>query len=231
VNGEGAAPTPTIAIQIPDVAALGAEFFRWELATATAGWLLDVNPFDEPNVQQAKDATRLLLDRYSAAGQVPVREPDAVIDGVRLTLTDAARHVAEPVKILRLLQPSDYFGLLAYLPPETEAFAQALQALRHDVAARTGLATTLGYGPRYLHSTGQLHKGGPNTGVFILVTADIAADLPIPGAPYSFGVLELAQATGDFESLNRTGRRALQIHLPGRDPDSLRRIARLILAS
>ena len=230
MNREGTAPTPTIAIQIPDVATLGAEFFRWKFATATAGWLLDVNPFDEPNVQQAKDATRLLLDRYSAEGQIPVREPDAVIDGVRLTLTDAARHVTEPVEFLRLLQPSDYFGLLAYLPPETEAFAQALQALRHDVAARTGLATTLGYGPRYLHSTGQLHKGGPNTGVFILVTADVAADLPIPGAPYSFGVLELAQATGDFESLNRTGRRALQIHLPGRDPDSLRRIARLILA-
>jgi len=231
VDRERTAPTPTIAIQIPDVGTLGAEFFRWEFATATAGWLLDVNPFDEPNVQQAKDATRLLLDRHSAEGQIPVREPDAVIEGVRLTLTDAARHVAEPLNFLRLLQPSDYFGLLAYLPPETEAFAQALQALRHEVAARTGLATTLGYGPRYLHSTGQLHKGGANTGVFILVTADVAADLPIPGAPYSFGVLELAQATGDFESLNRAGRRALQIHLPGRDPDSLRRIARMILTS
>jgi hypothetical protein len=180
-------------------------------------------------VQQAKDATRVLLDRHSAEGHIPVREPDAVIDGIRLTLTDAARQGAEPLTFLRLLQPSDYFGLLAYLPSESEAFAQVLQTLRHGVAVRTGLATTLGYGPRYLHSTGQLHKGGPNTGVFILVTTDVDADLPIPGAPYSFGTLELAQATGDFESLNLSGRRALQIHLPGRDPNSLRRMARLIL--
>jgi glucose-6-phosphate isomerase len=229
VDGERATSTPTIALQIPDVAAIGGEFFRWEVATATAGWLLDVNPFDEPNVQQAKDATRVLLDRHSAEGHIPVREPDAVIDGIRLTLTDAARQGAEPLTFLRLLQPSDYFGLLAYLPSESEAFAQVLQTLRHGVAVRTGLATTLGYGPRYLHSTGQLHKGGPNTGVFILVTTDVDADLPIPGAPYSFGTLELAQATGDFESLNLSGRRALQIHLPGRDPNSLRRMARLIL--
>ena len=225
------AHTPALAIHIPELAALGAEFFRWKLATAAAGWLLGVNPFDEPNVQQAKDATRVLLDRYSAHGQLPVREPDAAIEGARLTLTDAARGMTEPLAFLRLLQPSDYFGLLAYLPPEAEALAQALQELRHAVAVRTGVATTLGYGPRYLHSTGQLHKGGPNTGVFMLVTADVATDLPIPGAPYSFGVLEMAQATGDFESLNDTDRRALHLHLPARDPDSLQRIAHAILAA
>lgn len=225
------AHTPTITIQIPNLTALGAEFFRWELATATAGWLLNVNPFDEPNVQQAKDATRLLLDRYSLAERLPGHEPDAVIEGVRLTLTDAARRIVEPLAFLQLLQPSDYLGLLAYLPPQDEAFAQVLQELRNAITVRTGVATTLGYGPRYLHSTGQLHKGGPNTGVFLLVTADVVTDLPIPGAPYSFGVLEMAQASGDFASLNNTGRRALHLHLPTRDPESLRRIARTILAN
>ena len=224
VPPEGATPVPTVSIDMPDLAALGAEFFRWETATATAGLLLDINPFDEPNVQQAKDATRVLLTTYSAQGRLPASEPDATFDGVQMTLTDAARQAtAGPLAFFDLLRQPDYFGLLAYLPPDAEALARALYELRHDVAARTGCATMLGYGPRYLHSTGQLHKGGPNTGVFLIVTADVALDLPVPDAPYSFGVLELAQAIGDFESLNRTGRRALHLHLPGRDPDALRR--------
>ena len=232
VLGERAAHVPTISIDMPDLAALGAEFFRWETATATAGLLLGINPFDEPNVQQAKDATRVLLSTYSAQGRLPVPEPDAAFEGVRMTLTDAARQAAAgPLTFLRLLRQPDYFGLLAYLPPDAEAFAHVMQELRHDVATKTGCATMFGYGPRYLHSTGQLHKGGPNTGVFMIVTADVAPDLPIPGAPYSFGVLELAQAIGDFESLNRTGRRALHLHLGRRDPDTLRRVGeRLIRA-
>lgn len=225
------ADTPTLAIRMANPASLGAEFFRWEVATATAGWLLGVNPFDEPNVQQAKDATRVLLDRYSADGQLPIRTPDAAIDGVSLTLTDAARGLTNPLAFLQLLQPSDYVGVLAYLPQEIEAFDTELQALRHAIGIRSGLATTLGYGPRYLHSTGQLHKGGANVGVFILVTAEVAVDVPIPGEPYSFGVLQLAQATGDFESLNQTGRRALHIHLHERDPDMLRRVSRSMLAA
>ena len=142
-----------------------------------------------------------------------------------MTLTGRARQATEgPLTFLRLLRPPDYFGLLAYLPPDAQAFARVLQALRRTVAAKTGCATMLGYGPRYLHSTGQLHKGGPNTGVFLIVTAEASPDLPIPGEPYSFGVLGLAQALGDFESLNRTGRRALHLHLPQRDPETLRRI-------
>ena len=221
---ERAAPVPTISIDMPDLAALGAEFFRWETATATAGLLLDINPFDEPNVQQAKDATRVLLTTYSRQGRLPAPDPDATFEGARLTLTDAARQaVTGPFAFLQLLHKPDYFGLLAYLPPDAEALAHALHELRHDVATRTGCATMLGYGPRYLHSTGQLHKGGPNTGVFMIVTADVALDLPVPDEPYSFGVLELAQAIGDFESLNRTGRRALHLHLPEREPDALRR--------
>jgi len=226
-TSEGA---PRMTLNMPDLAALGAEFFRWEVATATAGLLLEINPFDEPNVQQAKDATRVLLDIYTAQHRLPVPEPDAAFERVQMTLTDAARQVTEdPLGFLRLLRPPDYVAVLAYLPPDAEAFARVLQELRHKVVARTGCATMRGYGPRYLHSTGQLHKGGPNTGVFIIVTADGAEDLPIPGAPYSFGVLELAQALGDFGSLNRTGRRALHLHLPQRDPDTLRRIGERLI--
>lgn len=219
-----------VKVDITEPAELGGEFFRWEVATATAGLLLDINPFDEPNVQQAKDATRGLLDIYTAKHRLPVPEPDAAFESVQMTLTDAARQAIDgPLAFLRLLRPRDYFGVLAYLPSDAEAFARVLQELRHKVAARTGCATMLGYGPRYLHSTGQLHKGGPNTGVFIIVTADVSQDLPIPGEPYSFGVLELAQALGDFESLNRAGRRALHLHLPERDPNLFRRVIERLL--
>jgi glucose-6-phosphate isomerase len=203
---------------------LGGEFFRWEFATAIAGFLLGINPFDEPNVQQAKDATRALLDVYTAQQRLPIPEPDAAIEGVRVTMSPAARQATEdPVALLRLIRPGDYFALLAFVPPCHAAFAGALEALRHDVAVKTGNAATIGYGPRYLHSTGQLHKGGPNNGVFLIITAEPSSDLPIPGESYSFGVLERAQALGDFESLIRAGRRALYLHLPVRDPELLQR--------
>ena len=221
------AETPHIVI---DAAGLGGEFFRWEFATATAGFLLGINPFDEPNVQQAKDATRALLDMYTAQGRLPVPGPDAAIEGARIALSDAARQATEdPRAFLQSMQPSDYFALLAFLPPDDEEFAGVLEDLRHRVALKTRCAATLGYGPRYLHSTGQLHKGGPNTGVFLVVTAEPSPDLAIPDEPYSFGILELAQALGDFESLNRAGRRALHLHLPVRHPDLLRRVSDILL--
>jgi hypothetical protein len=209
---------------------LGGEFFRWEFATAAAGFLLGINPFDEPNVQQAKDATRALLDHYTAHGRLPVPEPDAAVEGARLTLSHAARQQTDdPRAFLTLLQPADYFALLAFLPPDDDGFARVLESIRHAVAMKTGCAATLGYGPRYLHSTGQLHKGGPNSGVFLVVTADASPDLLIPGESYSFGILERAQALGDFESLNRAGRRALHLHLPARDPLLFRRVCENIL--
>jgi hypothetical protein len=209
---------------------LGGEFFRWEVATAAAGLLLGINPFDEPNVQQAKDATRVLLETYSAQGRLPMPEPQAAIERVRLTLSSAARKATDdPRAFLTLVRPGDYVALLAFLPPDVEGFADVLEDFRHDLAMKTGCAATLGYGPRYLHSTGQLHKGGPDSGVFLVVTADPSPDLPIPGEPYSFGVLELAQALGDFESLNRAARRALHVHLPSRDPQLLRRVQQGLL--
>ena len=222
-----AAGVPVVEWQVADPTAIGAEFLRWEIATAAAGRLMEINPFDEPNVQQAKDATRALLDTYKSQRRLPLPESHASMAGARLTLTSAAEDRlggAGAAAFLRLLQPSDYFGLLAYLPPDDPALHPVLEELRTRVGIDRGCATMFGYGPRYLHSTGQLHKGGANNGVFIVITADVSDDLAIPGEPFSFGVLEMAQAVGDFQSLDRTGRRALHVHLPERDPELLREV-------
>lgn len=227
IEGASASGAPVIRLAAADPRALGAEFFRWEVATATAGWLLGINPFDEPNVQQAKDATKALLQVYSAETRLPVPEPDAQLEGVRLTLSQAAEDRlsgADALAFLNVVSPGDYVVLLAYLPPDEPAFAASFASARAAIGRRTECATMFGYGPRYLHSTGQLHKGGPNTGVFILVTADVDEDLPIPGERFTFFVLEMAQAIGDFQSLERTGRRALHVHLPQRDVKLLDRL-------
>jgi glucose-6-phosphate isomerase len=225
------ARVPLAALTVPDAAALGAEFFRWEVATATAGWLLDVNPFDEPNVQQAKDATRTLLATYTDQGRLPLPEPDLAVEGARIFVTEAVQAQSSDdgaLSLLRLLRPGDYFALLAYLPPDGP-FTPLLEEVRRTVTRKSGCASTVGYGPRYLHSTGQLHKGGANTGVFLIVTAEPSEDLAVPGAPYSFGVLEMAQAAGDFQSLARSGRRAVHTHLPRRDPMLFQRVISGIL--
>jgi len=216
-----------IELSVPSANAIGAEFLRWEMATATAGLMLGINPFDEPNVQQAKDATRKLLDGFKATGQLPLRTPHGEFEGARLTLSTAAERMLNQggaERFLEVIEGGDYFGLLAYLPPDREPFESALQDIRTAVGKRRRCATMFGYGPRYLHSTGQLHKGGANNGAFIIVTADVHEDLPIPGEPFSFGVLEMAQALGDFESLESAGRRALHIHLPRRDVDLMKRV-------
>ena len=226
-----AAGVPLMTINMPDVQALGAEFFRWEIATATAGRVLEINPFDEPNVQQAKDATHALLQAYTTRGVLPIKEADSTRDGIRFTLSRAAgkRLGANGVdRFFTLFAPRDYFALLAYLPPDDPMFDPLLREFRNRVAAKARCATMFSYGPRYLHSTGQLHKGGPNNGVFLIVTAPAEGDIPIPGAPYSFGVLELAQALGDFQSLDDAGRRAVHAHLPDRHPNTLRKLADLI---
>jgi hypothetical protein len=211
---------PIATIEFPEPAALGAEFVRWEIATAVAGALLGINPFDEPNVQQAKDATRVLLDRYKKEHHFPPVAHETTSAGVTMSLTTAARqalHGNGPDAILTLPGPGDYLAVLAYLEP-TDAFDELLQRFRMSVRDWTRVATMSSYGPRYLHSTGQLHKGGPNTGVYLLITATTDHDLNIPGQPFSFGTLELAQALGDFTSLGDTHRRALHVHLPARDP-------------
>jgi transaldolase / glucose-6-phosphate isomerase len=228
-----AAGAPLAEIDLPEPSALGAEFVRWEVATAVAGALLEINPFDEPNVQQAKDATRVLLHDYHATGALPAPPPDRIAaEGISLTLSAAARarlegHAVE--SFLTLIQPGDYFALLAYLGPDTN-LADRLRDLRLAVRERTKAATMFGYGPRYLHSTGQLHKGGPNSGVFLLFSATPAEDLAIPGEAFSFGTLEQAQALGDFASLDTTGRRALHVHLPAPDPRLVAQIADVLFA-
>jgi glucose-6-phosphate isomerase len=221
---------PVVEISMSGPLDLGGEFVRWEIATAVAGALLGINPFDEPNVQQAKDATRVLLDQYKAAGRLPVSKPDQTVDnGLEMTLTKSAREElgANPPGLLTLVRDHDYLGVLAYLGPDP-ALEKALKKLRTRLGTLTGAATMFGYGPRYLHSTGQLHKGGPNTGVFILITAPPQQDVPIPGDPFSFGTLECAQGLGDFASLDATGRRALHVHLPSPEPHWIDRLCGLL---
>ncbi len=226
------ATAPVVSIVLPDLTSLGTEFVRWEVATAVAGALLGINPFDEPNVQQAKDATSTLLGHYKSHGQLPLAPPDrAVAGGVSLTLTGAARDQLrgrDAGAVLTLLGPGDYLAILAYLGPDA-ALAGALARFRTTVGRLTRSATMLEYGPRYLHSTGQLHKGGPNTGVFVLVTADPAVDVDIPGEVFSFGTLELAQALGDFASLDAALRRAVHVRLPSPDARSLSDVLALLV--
>jgi transaldolase/glucose-6-phosphate isomerase len=197
---------PVMRISVESRAALGREFFRWELATAIAGSCLGVNPFDEPNVTEAKLATSALLAAHAKEGALP--EPEDVCsprDRVRIR-----EHLA-------LLGPGDYLALCAYFP-RTESREALLTRMRVACRDRTRNATTLGYGPRFLHSTGQLHKGGPNNGVFLQLTADTTHDLSIPGESYTFATLKNAQALGDLQVLRRRGRRALRVNL-GTDID------------
>jgi len=227
--GDGPAPdvvrraratgAPVITIDVRSPLDLAAEFLRWEVGTAIAGWLLGVNPFDEPDVQRAKDATRDLLEAHRRDGALPTPDADAVQAGARLTLGAALTGLGDPWSAaVRSLRPGDYVAVLGYAPPEDGRFGAALDRLRTRLGVAGGVAATGGFGPRYLHSTGQLHKGGPNTGVFVIVSADADADLAVPGEPYSFGLLESAQALGDFRTLNTDGRRVVSIHLPRRDP-------------
>jgi len=222
--------TPVVEIAMRHEAALGGEFMRWEIATATSAAVIGINPFDEPNVQQAKDATRDLLDQFTREGRLPATEPDAEVDHTPFTLTGAARRALggpQVDRLLTLLQQGDYFGILAYLP-ETPELTAAAARFRGEVRDRTHAATMFGYGPRYLHSTGQLHKGGPNTGVFLILTAP-GHDLPVPGQPFSFGILELAQALGDLASLDQTGRRAMHVHLPRPDAHTVEGLFRRLM--
>lgn len=209
---------PGIHVELADPLEIGAEFVRWEVATAAAGILLGIDPFDQPNVQEAKDATSALLDAYRRDGALPqpaplVAEPGIAAYGEPAALGD------DPVTVdgaLRALLGSgsdgDYFALLAYLPADP-ATVERLQRMRALVRDTAGLATTLGFGPRFLHSTGQLHKGGPPSGVFLQLTGEPRRDLPIPGWPESFATLIAAQAAGDLAALQRRGRRVLRLHL------------------
>ncbi len=209
---------PVISVDLADVYDLGREFFRWEFAVAVVGRVLEINPFDEPNVQESKDNTNRVLGEFadshkldldgidSASGVIAMIAPDRAVKG------SLAQAIAE---LLAATTDGGYFAITAYIRQTADSDV-TLRAIRAAVRASRGVATTLGYGPRFLHSTGQLHKGGPPGGVFLQVTETDPTDLPIPAAPYTFGQLKRAQAIGDLESLAEHGRAVLRVHL-GKD--------------
>ena len=206
---------PIIHRTLNDIYDLGAEFFVWEFATACAGWRLGINPFDQPNVQEAKDATRELLSEFTKTGKLPDDERPVADD-------DAVRSHMKSIK------PHDYVAFLNYIE-ETHEIDRAFQELRTAVRDRTQCATTIGYGPRFLHSTGQFHKGGPDTGVFIQVSADDKTDFPVPGEPYTFSILKQAQALGDFRALSSRGRRVVRVDLESDAGSALSHLEQVIL--
>ncbi len=204
---------PVITIQLRDLLDLGQEFFRWEIATATAGALLGINAFDQPNVQESKDNTNRLLALVREQGKLTEQEPSLVQTPLELFFEEKAASVPEVLsRFLSQGRPGDYLALMAYIT-ENPADDKALMEIRRLLQDHLHLPTTLGYGPRFLHSTGQFHKGGPNTGLFLQLTAGEPEDVPIPGAPYGFGTFKQAQALGDLEALRKHKRRVGRIHL------------------
>jgi transaldolase/glucose-6-phosphate isomerase len=218
---------PVVRIVVADVYDLGQEFFRWEIATAVAGSIIGINPFDQPDVEASKIATRTLTSEYEQKGSLPAENPVLEDGGIKL-FTDAknAAALAETsgsdqslVGYLKAhlgrIHAGDYFAVLGYIQMNAE-HETALQNIRHAVRDKKKVATCLGFGPRFLHSTGQAYKGGPNSGVFLQITCDDAVELPVPDQKYTFGIVKAAQARGDFQVLADRGRRALRVHL-GKD--------------
>src|SRR5215212_465234 len=229
-----AAGHPVVYRTLTDLYDLGEEFFLWEIATAFAGWRLGINPFDQPNVQESKDATKELLEKFERAGKLeeqtaPVTDGTLTIfaEGKYLetlpstSVTDALRAHLSQVKA------GDYLAMLAYIE-ETPDHEAVIQEIRNHLRDATRCATTTGYGPRFLHSTGQLHKGGPASGVFMQLTAADARDVEIPGEPFTFSTLKQAQALGDFRSLSTRGRRAVRVELGADATAGLRRLHEIV---
>jgi hypothetical protein len=215
---------PVVRITMADTYDLGAEFFRWEIATAVAGAIIGINAFNQPDVEASKIATRSLTSEYEKNGSLPAERPIMEDAGIKL-FTDE-KNAAELAKAagsdkslagylkahLARIKTGDYFAVLGYIQMNAE-HEQSLQTLRHTVRDKKRVATCLGFGPRFLHSTGQAYKGGPNSGVFLQVTCDDSVELPVPGQKYTFGIVKAAQARGDFQVLADRGRRALRVHL------------------
>jgi hypothetical protein len=193
---------------------LGAEFFRWEFATAVAGAALHINPFDEPNVAEAKAKTGDLLKAFAAQHRLEEAAPQIDSDDVAVYAPGLAGESAAAIvrEALTEVNPGDYVAFLSYLPPDA-AVTNAMGEIRLGVRRKTRAATTFGVGPRYLHSTGQYHKGGPNTAIVFLVTSDDETDTEIPESGYSFAVLKRAQALGDYQTLEAHERRVVRLHI------------------
>ncbi len=226
---------PVVRIDCTSLMNLGQEFFRWEMATATAGSLLGINAFDQPNVQESKEFTKFYLEEFKKNGRLPEESPVITDGDVRIFADDVNRQTLDGASSLAhavaahlsRVRTGDYVAINAYLE-RTPTVHAAFQRIRTIIRDTKRVATTLGYGPRFLHSTGQLHKGGPNSGVFLQVTADQKADLDIPDEPYSFGTLAAAQALGDMKSLCARNRRVIRLHLGCDVEDGLRRIQKAV---
>ena len=214
---------PVVRIAMADIYDLGAEFFRWEIATAVAGSIIGINAFNQPDVEASKIETKKLTTEYEQTGSLPAEKPVLEEGGSKLfadeknaaDLAQAAgdKSFAGYLKAhLGRIKTGDYFALLGFIEMNA-AHEEKLQAMRTAVRDKKQVATCLGFGPRFLHSTGQAYKGGPNTGVFLQVTCDDAVKLPVPEQKYTFGVVKAAQARGDFQVLVERGRRALRVHL------------------
>jgi transaldolase/glucose-6-phosphate isomerase len=215
---------PVVRIRVDTKYDLAEEFVRWEVATAIAGSIIGINPFNQPDVEASKIATKTLTSQYEKTGELPSESPLFQVEGVKLFAdaknADALKKAAGDAPSLAAalkahldrLGKGDYLALLAYLPMNA-AHEEALQAARHRVRDKKRVATCLGFGPRFLHSTGQGYKGGPNTGVVLQITCDDAKDVAVPGQRYTFGVVKAAQARGDFQVLSERNRRALRVHL------------------
>jgi hypothetical protein len=206
---------PDVTMQLDDLLDLAGEFFRWEFATAVAGAALGIDPFDEPNVKESKDNTKSVLDQYIKSGSLADESATASDDGISVFGSPGRQDIDSALtEFLSAVRPGDYVALMAYVTPSAEN-ESALQRLRVAIRDEHRVATTLGFGPRFLHSTGQLHKGGPANGLYIQVTTDDAVDVPIPGQPFSFSILKQAQAQGDLQSLRDHERRVIRLHIRG----------------
>jgi transaldolase/glucose-6-phosphate isomerase len=214
---------PVVRISVPDIYNLGQEFFRWEIATAVAGSIIGIDAFNQPDVEASKVETRKLTSEYEANGKLPPESPFFEGSGIKLYADEkntatlkGGKSLVEILKThLSRIGTGDYFAVLGYITMN-DVHEGALQGIRHWVRDTKKVATVLGFGPRFLHSTGQAYKGGPNSGVFLQITCDDAVDLPVPQQKYTFGIVKAAQARGDFAVLAERGRRALRVHL-GKD--------------
>jgi transaldolase/glucose-6-phosphate isomerase len=226
---------PVVRISLPNIYALGQEMFRWEIATAVAGSVIGINTFNQPDVEASKIETRKLTTEYEASGHLPPESPFFEGSGVKLYADErnaaALKGGAKLVDVLKAhlgrIKPNDYFAVLGYVLMDA-ANEKTLQEMRHKVRDTKKVATCLGFGPRFLHSTGQAYKGGPNSGVFLQITCDDAKDLPVPGQKFTFGVVKAAQARGDFAVLAERGRRALRVHLGKNVKSALATLAKAV---
>jgi transaldolase/glucose-6-phosphate isomerase len=214
---------PVLRIAVPNRAQIGQEFFRWEIATAVAGAIMRINPFDQPDVEASKIKTRDLMAVYETRGSLPPETPLFEENGIKIFADennvkilkqagDGTALVGSLKAHLARAHEGDYCALLAYVA-QNQANRQALQDIRTAIRDSKRIATCVGFGPRFLHSTGQAYKGGPNTGIFLQITADHRGDIPVPGRKYSFGAVIDATARGDLEVLNERSRRAIRVHL------------------